>query len=118
MRCFSVSVRLRSVSCVCVSVSARSVSSVSRSRATIEKFHGRIEHAGIRGHHPFVRTERQNGGAEEDLLPGTECDLVISIPPGETIHLVGKIVSIRSAPAILGLSDEEWATYAEEAEDG
>jgi hypothetical protein len=54
---------------------------------------------------------------EDDFIPGTECNLVLSVPPEETIHIWGRIVSIESGPPGLGLSDDEWASLGLEEDD-
>jgi hypothetical protein len=66
---------------------------------------------------PDSPSGEQREGAEDDLIPGAEYDLVITVPPEETIYFQGKIVSVEEPPAELGLSDEDWANYASEDED-
>lgn len=53
---------------------------------------------------------------EDDFIPGTEYDLVVNVPPEETIYFRARIVSIETPPAILGLTDAEWALYGSEDE--
>lgn len=54
---------------------------------------------------------------EDDFIPGMEYDLVVNVPPHETIYFRARIVSIETPPATLGLTDEEWALYGSEEED-
>lgn len=56
-------------------------------------------------------------GAEDDLLPGTEYDLVVTVPPHQSLLFFGRIVRIERPPAELGLSDAEWALFGSEDED-
>lgn len=66
-------------------------------------------------------TSPSNGGwkeeTEEDFIPGTEHDLVVTVPPKESFHLWGRIVSIQPGPPGLGLSDAEWGSLGLEDED-
>jgi hypothetical protein len=59
----------------------------------------------------------QRRGTEEDLIPGTEYDLVVTVPPKESFRIQGRIISIQTPPAELGLSAEEWALFGSENED-
>lgn len=59
----------------------------------------------------------QRRGTEEDLIPGTEYDLVVTVPPKESFRIQGRIISIQTPPAELGLSDEEWALFGSGNED-
>ena len=62
-------------------------------------------------------SREQKEEAEDDLIPGTEYDLVVTVPPIESFHFQGHIVSIQTPPAELGLSDADWALYGSEDED-
>ena len=55
---------------------------------------------------------------EEDFIPGTEYDLVVTVPPEESILFRAHIVSIEPGPPGLALSEEEWASLGLEDEDG
>jgi len=66
---------------------------------------------------PTAEVEGGQTLEEDDFLPGTECDFVLSVPPKDTIHLWGHIVSIQPGQPGLGLSDAEWALYGSEDED-
>jgi hypothetical protein len=65
---------------------------------------------------PSSSPERREG-VEDDLIPGTEYDLVVTVPPKESFYFQGHIVSIQRPPAELGLSDADWALYGAEDED-
>jgi hypothetical protein len=54
---------------------------------------------------------------EEDIIPGAEYPFVPDVPPREVVHLKGRIVSIERDPAVLGLSDAEWASLGLEKDD-
>jgi hypothetical protein len=47
---------------------------------------------------------------DDELLPGVEYPFIVTVPPKEEWHIVGKIVAIETPPAELGLSDAEWAS--------
>lgn len=55
--------------------------------------------------------------ADDDLIPGTEYDLVVTVPPKESARFQARIVSIRTPPAELGLTDEEWALFGSDNEE-
>ena len=55
--------------------------------------------------------------ADDDLIPGTEYDLVVTVPPKESVRFQARIVSIQTPPAELGLTDDEWAFFGSENED-
>jgi hypothetical protein len=68
--------------------------------------------------------ERMNSNApalpenDDELIPGVEYPFVVTAPPKEEWHIVGKIVAIETPPAELGLSEAEWASLdLEEDED-
>lgn len=61
-------------------------------------------------------SQEQSERAEEDLIPGTEYDLVVTVPPKESILFRARIVSIEPGPPGLPLSKEEWASLG--LEDG
>ncbi len=68
--------------------------------------------------------ERRNSDAtslpenDDELIPGVEYPFIVTVPPKEEWHIVGKIVAIETPPAELGLSDAEWASLdLEEDED-
>lgn len=64
-----------------------------------------------------VNDEKNTPSVEEDdFIPGVEYDLVVNVPPEETIYFRARIVSIETPPAGLGLSDAEWALYGSEDE--
>lgn len=66
---------------------------------------------------PDSASEEQRELVEDDLIPGTEYDLVVTVPPIESYRIQGRIVSIQTPPAELALTDEEWALFASEDED-
>ncbi|HWG45187.1 MAG TPA: hypothetical protein VN688_20655 [Gemmataceae bacterium] len=61
--------------------------------------------------------EAKPEGEEEDFIPGTEYDFVLSVPPKKSIRLWGEIVSIQRGSPGLSLSDAEWASLGLEDED-
>ena len=64
-------------------------------------------------HLPSLKQEAKEA-EEDDFIPGVEYDLVVNVPPKETIYFRARIVSIETPPAILGLTDAEWALYGSE----
>lgn len=68
-------------------------------------------------------TEQPNSNSEslpendDEFIPGAEYPFVVTVPPEEEWHIVGKIVAIDTPPAELGLSDAEWASLDLENED-
>lgn len=62
-------------------------------------------------------SDEQREEGDDDFIPGTEYDLVVTVPPKESFVIQGRIISIETPPAELGLSDEEWALFASEDED-
>lgn len=55
---------------------------------------------------------------EDEIIPDTECSLVLDVPPKQFIHLKGKLRWIRPGPKGLALSDADWASLQLEEEDG
>jgi hypothetical protein len=64
----------------------------------------------------FTTNEARKEEDEEDLIPGTEYDLVVTVPPKETIYFQARIVSIEPGSPGLPLSEEEWASLGLEDE--
>jgi hypothetical protein len=65
--------------------------------------------------HPSPKQEAKEA-EEDDFIPGVEYDLVVNVPPEESIYFRAHIMSIETPPASLGLSDAEWALYGSEDE--
>ncbi len=64
----------------------------------------------------YLRETNSPPVEEDDFIPGVEYDLVVDVPPEETIYFRARIVSIETPPAILGLTDAEWELYGSEDE--
>jgi hypothetical protein len=88
--------------------------------AALEKAVGEIQ---IQRTPPPPKTEAESGAEippEQDddaIIPGAEYPFIMTVPPREEWHIVGKIVAIDPPPAGLGLSDAEWASLDLEDED-
>lgn len=55
---------------------------------------------------------------EEEMIPGTEYPIVLSVPPAKVIRVQARIRSIRRGSQELALTDEEWALFAEGEDHG
>lgn len=55
---------------------------------------------------------------EEEMIPGTEYPIVLSVPPAKVIRVQARIRSIRRGSQDLALTDEEWALFAEGEDHG
>ncbi|MHB1424079.1 MAG: hypothetical protein ACYC3I_12955 [Gemmataceae bacterium] len=54
----------------------------------------------------------------EEIIPGTEYPLVLSLPPATMRRVKGRIRSIRRGSQELALTNEEWAMFAEGEDHG
>jgi hypothetical protein len=67
-------------------------------------------------HHPATppaeQPEELGAGdpTDDDLIPGVEYPLVLSVPPQEVVRLRGRIVKVERGRQEFGLSPEEWAS--------
>jgi len=88
--------------------------------AVLEKVVGRLQsQIQVASKAPSPPTEEAGPAVvEEDFIPGTECPIVLSKPPEETIRCEAIIKWVdESAPQGLGLSDAEWASLGLEQGD-
>lgn len=66
---------------------------------------------------PTHSLKEQTKDVEEDFIPGTEQDLVVTVAPEKSIYFRARIVSIEPGPPGLPLSKDEWASLGLEDED-
>lgn len=63
-------------------------------------------------------TDELTSPGEEEMIPGTEYPLVLSVPPAKGIRVQARLRSIRRGSQELALTDEEWALFSEGEDHG
>jgi hypothetical protein len=74
-------------------------------------------------HHPATLPAEQpeelgaEDPTEDQLIPGAEYPLVLSVPPRRVVRLRGRIVKVEAGRQEFGLSPKEWASLQLEEDD-